>query len=257
MSLYRENSLDPVQIPHWRWNIFLKYVLKALTPFNPSSYHIPKNFLYKEEKYGSKLHTNKALISTWACKTKKIRQARAACVEAGKFASVLNLVLRPSDSYELPFFGADFVTLPSGHLLALDLQPVLKTDFYHTQFVWERLLPLHDFWQKKLPSGGDIPLEAKKYFSPGFLWTRLPLGAESDEIISDVIFAAFQDYLNLYLDFVKVSEEVSCKRSLQLLEGQKSYMRYRAKNDPARGMLTRFYGKEWTEQYIHKVLFDL
>ncbi|MEO1621008.1 MAG: phycoerythrobilin:ferredoxin oxidoreductase, partial [Cyanobacteria bacterium J06632_3] len=26
---------------------------------------------------------------------------------------------------------------------------------------------------------------------------------------------------------------------------------------PARGMLTRFYGPEWTEEYIHGFLFDL
>jgi phycoerythrobilin:ferredoxin oxidoreductase len=32
---------------------------------------------------------------------------------------------------------------------------------------------------------------------------------------------------------------------------------YRAEKDPARGMLTRFHGAEWTEAYIHGVLFDL
>ena len=34
-------------------------------------------------------------------------------------------------------------------------------------------------------------------------------------------------------------------------------MNYRAKKDPARGMLESFYGKDWTEEYINKVLFDL
>jgi phycoerythrobilin:ferredoxin oxidoreductase len=42
-----------------------------------------------------------------------------------------------------------------------------------------------------------------------------------------------------------------------LLAGQKRYTRYRAEKDPARGMLSRFYGSEWTEAYIHDVLFDL
>ncbi len=33
--------------------------------------------------------------------------------------------------------------------------------------------------------------------------------------------------------------------------------RYRAEKDPARGMFTRIYGPEWTEEYIHGFLFDL
>ena len=53
------------------------------------------------------------------------------------------------------------------------------------------------------------------------------------------------------------AEEVSQERSAELLAGQKRYTTYRAEKDPARGMLTRFHGSEWTEEYIHGVLFDL
>jgi len=42
-----------------------------------------------------------------------------------------------------------------------------------------------------------------------------------------------------------------------VLNGQKKYMRYRAKKDPARGMLRGFFGNEWTESYINNILFDL
>ena len=50
---------------------------------------------------------------------------------------------------------------------------------------------------------------------------------------------------------------VDDERAALLLSGQKRYTAYRAEKDPARGMLTRFYGSEWTESYIHGVLFDL
>jgi Ferredoxin-dependent bilin reductase len=33
--------------------------------------------------------------------------------------------------------------------------------------------------------------------------------------------------------------------------------RYRRINDPARGMLTRYFGADWTEDLIEHVLFDL
>ena len=194
-------------------------------------------------------------METWGLKTEKIRQARCACLQAGEITSVMNLVITPCNNYDLPFFGADFVTLPNGHLLALDLQPVLKKDILHTKSVWERLLPLHSRWQSLLPWGGPIPKEAESYFSPGLLWTRLPLGDEADQLIVDVIMPAFRDYLSLYLELVHSAVDVSSDRSDNLLEAQKGYLTYRAEKDPARGMLTRFYGKEWTQSYIHDVLF--
>ena len=78
------------------------------------------------------------------CATDKLRQVRCACVEAGTAASVLNFVINPSCRFDLPFFGADLVTLPNGHLLALDLQPVDKSDPEHTGPVWERLMPIFE-----------------------------------------------------------------------------------------------------------------
>ncbi|HHP7231582.1 MAG TPA: phycoerythrobilin:ferredoxin oxidoreductase, partial [Xenococcaceae cyanobacterium] len=42
-----------------------------------------------------------------------------------------------------------------------------------------------------------------------------------------------------------------------ILQAQRHYINYRATKDPARGMFTRLYGSEWTEEYIHGFLFDL
>ncbi|MCP4972778.1 MAG: phycoerythrobilin:ferredoxin oxidoreductase, partial [Prochlorococcus sp.] len=92
---------------------------------------------------------------------------------------------------------------------------------------------------------------------PGFLWTRIPLGPEGDQLVEDVIQPAFKDYLSLYIDLVMAAEETNEDRAQLLLQGQKRYMTYRAEKDPARGMLSRFHGSEWTEAYIHEVLFDL
>ena len=149
------------------------------------------------------------------------------------------------------------MTLPNGNLLALDLQPVDKSDPEHTGPVWERLMPIFERWRGELPDGGPIPEEAQPYFSPAFLWTRIPLGNDGDALIERVIRPAFEDYLQLYLDLVTDAKPVDDERAARLLSGQKRYTAYRAEKDPARGMLTRFYGSEWTEAYIHDVLFDL
>lgn len=72
------------------------------------------------------------------------------------------------------------------------------------------------------------------------------------------MFAAFRDYLQAYLDFVEQAQPVTDPLALKEIEqAHRRYLRYRAEKDPARGMFTRFYGPEWTEEYIHGFLFDL
>jgi len=257
MPSNRNNSLDPISISNWRWAYFLDETIKAFSIFQPRPFPIKSDFLFRESLFGSSSNPKKVLLETWGLKTEKIRQARCACLQAGEITSVMNLVITPFNNYDLPFFGADFVTLPNGHLIALDLQPALKNDINHTQHVWDKLKPIHSKWQYEIPSGGDIPSEARRYFSPAFLWSRIPLGEEGDKLISQIIKPAFDDYLDFFLDLVNNAEITSQERSLKVLNGQKKYMRYRAKKDPARGMLRGFFGNLWTESYINNILFDL
>ncbi len=253
----RKNSLSDLNLGRWNWNPFFQEMCDQLSIFNVQPYPVDKDFLYKDSGLYSKKKISNVIASTWACKIEKIRQIRLACIKESENLSVFNLLISPLHIYDLPFFGADFVTLPNGHLLALDFQPALQNDLLHTEEIWSKLIPLHNRWQAYLPSGGSIPQEAQPFFSPGFLWSRLPLGIKGDEMILEILLPAFREYLSLYIEFILQAQKVSKTRSLDLLEGQKSYMNYRSKKDPARGMLTRFYGKRWTEEYIQKVLFDL
>ena len=257
MQSNRNNSLESISIKNWRWAYFLDKTQKKFSIFQPSPYPIDNDFLFKESFFGSSSNPKKVILETWGLNTEKIRQARCACLQAGEITSIMNLVISPFNNYDLPFFGADFVTLPNGHLIALDLQPALKDDIIHTQYFLGKLKSIHANWQSKLPSGGDIPLEARQYFSSGFLWSRIPLGAEGDKLISQIIEPAFDDYLNLFLDLVANAKRISPERSAKVLNGQKKYMRYRAEKDPARGMLRGFFGNAWTESYINNILFDL
>ncbi|NEQ62646.1 MAG: phycoerythrobilin:ferredoxin oxidoreductase, partial [Moorea sp. SIO4A1] len=101
---------------------------------------------------------------------------------------------------------------------------------------------------------GDFPEEATPFFSPAFLWTR----PKETEVVENRVFAAFKDYLTAYLDFVDQAELITDSQHLKAIkEAQLRYLGYRAEKDPARGMFQRFYGSEWTEEYIHGFLFDL
>lgn len=241
----------------WLWRPYLAHAQEQLAArlATLEPYPVPEVFQERRATTGPRSRPSEVITHSWAVRARGVRQARAACVQGDPQPQVLNFVINPDHRYELPFFGADLVTLPGGHLIAIDLQPVIKADEHHTAPVWERLEPLFERWRSRLPDGGPIPAEAEPYFSSGFLWTRLPL--DETERLDSAVLPAFQDYLALYLDLLQEAEPVGEARAGELLAGQQRYTDYRAEKDPARGMLTRFYGSEWTERYIHDFLFDL
>jgi phycoerythrobilin:ferredoxin oxidoreductase len=217
------------------------------------SYPIPAGFDRKVAVTGSKKKAQEVVTTSYAYCAPKLRQIRAAHVQGGEALQVLNFVIFPQLNYDLPFFGADLVTLPGGHLIALDMQPLFAGNAAYEEKYTQPLWATFQKHQPNLPWGGDFPEEAKPFFSPAFLWTR----PQEAEVVETHVFAAFQDYLQTYLDFVDAAEPVPPEELANVEAAQLRYLRYRAEKDPARGMFARFYGSEWTEEYIHGFLFDL
>jgi phycoerythrobilin:ferredoxin oxidoreductase len=234
---------------------FLDYAIAILEErLDWQPYPIPEGFASKSAMVGKGKHEAEVLTTSYAYQSPKLRQIRAAHVQGGGALQVLNFVIFPHLNYDLPFFGADLVTLPGGHLIALDMQPLFRDDAaYQTKYT-QPILPIFESYQQHLPWGGDFPEEARPFFSPAFLWTR----PQQTEMVETHVFAAFKDYLQVYLNFADQAEPVTDPESLANIEqAQLRYLRYRAEKDPARGMFNRFYGPEWTEEYIHGFLFDL
>eukprot|EP00181_Compsopogon_caeruleus_P002600 CAMPEP_0184678350 /NCGR_PEP_ID=MMETSP0312-20130426/1074_1 /TAXON_ID=31354 /ORGANISM="Compsopogon coeruleus, Strain SAG 36.94" /LENGTH=312 /DNA_ID=CAMNT_0027127021 /DNA_START=98 /DNA_END=1036 /DNA_ORIENTATION=+ len=218
-----------------------------------ANYPIPDGFCRKEAMTGRGARQQLVTTQSYAYRTSKIRQIRAAHVQGGKALQVLNFVMFPHLNYSLPFFGADLVSLPGGHLIALDMQPLFHTKEYQEQYSD----PVREIFEKHrvgLPWGGDFPEEAKPFFSPCFLWTR----PSDDLTVQTRVFEAFKDYLSKYIELVDAAVPETDPDELdKIRQSQLAYLSYRAEKDPARGMFTRFYGPEWTEEYIHGFLFDL
>ena len=234
---------------------FLDHALAQLQQsLDLQPYPIPEGFEVKEAVTGKGKRQATVLTTSYAHQSPKLRQIRAAHVQGGEALQVLNFVIFPRLNYDLPFFGADLVTLPGGHLIALDMQPLFRDDASYQAKYTQPILPIFESFQPHLPWGGDFPAEAQPFFSPAFLWTR----PTQTEVVETHVFDAFKAYLQAYLDFVEQAEPVTSPTKLKAIEqAQLSYLRYRAEKDPARGMFTRFYGPEWTEEYIHGFLFDL
>jgi len=234
---------------------FLDYAIADLQKrLELQPYPIPAGFERKEAKTGKGKHLEQVVTTSYAFQTPKLRQIRAAHVQGGNSLQVLNFVIFPHLNYDLPFFGADLVTLPGGHLIALDMQPLFRDEPTYQAKYTQPILPIFQAHQQHLPWGGDFPEEARPFFSPAFLWTR----PQETEVVQTRVFDAFKDYLRAYLDFVEQAEPITDSQQLDdIRQAHLRYLRYRAEKDPARGMFRRFYGEEWTEEYIHGFLFDL
>lgn len=234
---------------------FLDYAIAYLQKhLDLEPYPIPPGFESKQATVGKGERQSEVLTTSTAFQTDKLRQIRAAHVQGGGALQVLNFVIFPRLNTDLPFFGADLVTLPGGHLIALDMQPLFRDDPSYQQKYTQPIWPIFEAHQQNLPWGGDFPEEAQPFFSPAFLWTR----PQKTEVVQEQVFAAFQDYLSAYVSFVQAAEPVESEEELlKIKQAQLKYVHYRAEKDPARGMFTRFYGPEWTEEYIHGFLFDL
>jgi phycoerythrobilin:ferredoxin oxidoreductase len=233
---------------------FLDYAIELLQErLDWQPYPIPDGFATKSAIVGKGKHQDEVVTTSYGYQAPKLRQIRAAHVQGGN-VQVLNFVIFPDLNYDLPFFGADLVTLPGGHLIALDMQPLFRDDLHYQARYTKPILPIFETYRQHLPWGGDFPEEASAFFSPAFLWTR----PKETEAVETHVFGAFKAYLQAYLDFVDRAEPVTDPQSLAAIkQSQLRYLRYRAEKDPARGMFNRFYGSEWTEEYIHGFLFDL
>jgi phycoerythrobilin:ferredoxin oxidoreductase len=230
----------------------IAYLKERLSDLQP--YPIPVGFESKSAIVGKGKHENEVVTTSYAYQSTKLRQIRAAHVQGGSSLQVLNFVIFPRLNYDLPFFGADLVTLPGGHLIALDMQPLFRDRPEYQAKYTKSILPIFESYQPHLPWGGDFPEEASQFFSPAFLWTR----PQENEVVETHVFSAFKDYLQAYLDFCDRAVPVTDPEYLEEIKAaQLRYLRYRAEKDPARGMFNRFYGSEWTEEYIHGFLFDL
>lgn len=241
-------------------SLYRPFVDRALTLFAEAGLHLRGYPLddalqSRETATGPASRRERVDLSVRAYCSDELRQARLVLIEGGSL-QVLNFCIFPSLSYKLPTFAADLVTLPGGHLIAIDFAP--NTDAANDE-TYARDGPLASCFARHrelLPDGGPLPDTARRYFSPYFLWSRLPLDDASHTIVTSTVLTAFDDYLRTYLSLVAQARPLDSPAALSdVREAQVSYSRYRAESDPARPMLTRLFGAEYAERLIHEALF--
>jgi len=220
-------------------------------------YPVDEQLLHCETLSGAGKRQQPVRLKVRAFSSDALRQVRMAHIEGGSSLQVLNFCAFPALEYGLPAFAADLVTLPGGHLIAIDWAPTLDPAVDATFAPGGALATAYARHRESLPDGGPLPETATRFFSPYFLWSRLPT-PESDAAINEAVLPAFEDYLRGYLDLVKAAEPLDDPSAMNAArDRQLAYATYRAEEDPARPMLTRLFGETFAERLIREVLFDL
>ena len=201
----------------------------------------------KLSKIYSDLNKEELFITNEFYKAKGFRKIHLEVAKLGKSLQILHCVFFPDPCYELPIFGADLVVSSDNISAAIvDLSPVGKylPDPLISQL---RSLKVPKFNEPgKLPDWGFI-------FSPYVCFIR-PI-----DFLEEKLFLKLTDqYLSLLISLlVRVdADEKNSLHTMERLDYQKLYCSNQKLNDKTRGILTKFFGSSWADEYINKILFD-
>jgi 15,16-dihydrobiliverdin:ferredoxin oxidoreductase len=166
---------------------------------------------------------------------------------------VFNAVWYPSYEYDAPILGMDLISLGKNRVVnVIDFQPLLATDAYAAQYI-DHLAPI----RAKYPDlqgtlSGKIYHDAL-FFSKQMLFGRMP----DESKVKDTVFPAYQEYLSAYLQMMDRSQpDFSPERVAHVRARQSAYDAYNAVKDPAVGLYDAYFGKEWSNGFVHDFLFS-
>eukprot|EP00611_Tribonema_gayanum_P024616 TRINITY_DN5477_c0_g1_i2.p1 TRINITY_DN5477_c0_g1~~TRINITY_DN5477_c0_g1_i2.p1 ORF type:complete len:408 (-),score=47.07 TRINITY_DN5477_c0_g1_i2:52-1275(-) len=168
-------------------------------------YSVPEGMEGKGAVVGKGRNQQQVKMTVAAYSAAKFRHIRAALVETSGPTQVLNFVIFPDPSLDLPIFGADLVSLPGAHLICIDLQPPADPAQYPQPLRHvEGLAALAAHAQTRLPWGGDLPPAAQRFFSPHCIWSKVG----DVEVVETAALDAMLAYLDHYLAMAAAAEPV-------------------------------------------------
>ena len=233
-----QSKLNPLLLEAFE---LIKNRINSLTDVEPLSIDPKLSKIY------SNLNKEELFIINEFYQAKGFRKIHLEVAKLGKSLQILHCVFFPDPCYELPIFGADLVVNSNNISAAIvDLSPVGKhlPDSLISQM---RLLQLPKFNEPgKLPDWGVI-------FSPYVCFIR-PVNFLEEKLFLELV----DQYLSLLLSLLaKVKEnEIDSLDTMDRLNYQKRYCLNQKRNDKTKGILTKFFGSSWAEEYINKILFE-
>lgn len=193
-----------------------------------------------------------ATIQSWCYQCPELRKIRYTYMDAGEAMQVFNCVMYPSYQYDLPFLGVDFLSFGKvKNLVVMDFQPLFQDAAYQAKYI-QRLQSLHVKYADLVQGLEMKSYDANQYFSKYLLFAKVEA-----EVVPTRVFAAFQDYLNLYWQMINNATPLTNPTDVQrIIKAQREYDQYSADRDPAHGLFSSHFGNEWANRFLFEFLFE-
>jgi 15,16-dihydrobiliverdin:ferredoxin oxidoreductase len=233
---------------HMTWMVMMQEQLRAMKELGFENLPFNQSFMMKtNDAKGAK-------IVNLALKNKIFRKVRLTYLDVGDQAQVFNSVFYPSFEYDLPLLGIDLISLNRKMILAgVDFMPLYPTEEYEAKYI-EELTPIKARYSSLQGNHSGKIYDDSTFFSKNMLFGRF----KDEQSVDSEIIPASKEYLHTYLQLVASAiPDTSEPRMASVKHRQTLYDRYNAEKDPAVGFFNKYFGKDWTESYVHDFLFDL
>ena len=193
----------------------------------------------------SEVERDDLIITNEMYKTPKLRKVHLEVANIGKL-KILHSVFFPNPKYDLPIFGCDVVQNEKIVTAAIvDISPITGAEH-----VYDKLCTISNNFRFK--ERRPLPLWGDEIFSPFCKFVRL-----TEDIEMANFYCIVLEYLSVFCEAVRDAElDTDWIKETRRMDDQIWYCYQQKKNDKTRGILEKFFGKQWAENYIDTILFD-
>ena len=193
----------------------------------------------------SEVERDDLIITNEMYKTPKLRKVHLEVANIGKL-KILHSVFFPNPKYDLPIFGCDVVQNEKIVTAAIvDISPITGAEH-----VYDKLCTISNNFRFK--ERRPLPLWGDEIFSPFCKFVRL-----TEDIEMANFYCIVLEYLSVFCEAVRDAElDTDWIKEIRRMDDQIWYCNQQKKNDKTRGILEKFFGKQWAENYIDTILFD-
>ena len=197
-------------------------------------------------------HKGSSTIKSWLWQVPGFRRWRVTRLDAGDSLQVLNSVAYPDFDLDHPLMGIDLLWFGARQKLVavLDFQPLVQDQDYLDRH-FDGLKDLNARFPDLNGEETMRSFDPNQYFSSWLLFCRG--GSEQADTSLPKAFSAFLNaYWALHDEASKESSSIAPEDVERL---QNAYDVYSAERDPAHGLFTSHFGKDWSDRFLHEFLF--
>jgi 15,16-dihydrobiliverdin:ferredoxin oxidoreductase len=241
----------PYYMAFWEWQMnFMKEHLTNLRAV-PTISSSGRDMSYVENT------PDKMRMHTIQFQSDEYQLIRMTLLDAGNKTQVFTSLWYPDAKYNLPVLGVDFLLFNNvKHVCISDFQPIQDTEAEHDQLYEHLMAPIRAQFPTLQGKMTKRFYDENQHFSSQMLLARHDEPEQVQQMMQHELPQAFQSFLRTHVNLVK-STTPQPDRVPEIRQRHRLYDQYSSERDPAHGLLTRFFGKEFADEYVYDILFPL